>query len=71
LFGVLHSIPQETFHDTFASWLVQRGVSLFKVQQLLGHSSPEMTQKCAKLAPGSVADGVAAVLDQLATERAA
>jgi hypothetical protein len=28
-----------TYHtvwDTFASWLVQRGVSLFKVQQLLG-----------------------------------
>jgi integrase len=54
-----------TFRDTFASWLVQRGVSLFKVQQLLGHSRPAMTQKYAKLAPGSVAD------DQLATERAA
>jgi integrase len=60
-----------TFRDTFASWLVQRGVSLFTVQQLLGHSSATMTQKYAKLAPGAVADEAAAVLDQLATERAA
>jgi integrase len=60
-----------TFRDTFASWLVQRGVSLFKVQMLLGHSDPRMTQKYAKLAPGAVADEAAAVLDQLATERAA
>jgi integrase len=61
-----------TFRDTFASWLLQRGVSLFKVQQLLGHSTPTMTQKYATLAPGAVA----AVLDALArgrprTERAA
>jgi hypothetical protein len=42
-------------------------VSLFKVQQLLGHSTPTMTQKYAKLAPGEVADEAAAVLDQLAT----
>jgi hypothetical protein len=58
-----------TFRDTLASWLVQRGVSLFKVQQLLGHSTPTMTQKYAKLAPGAVADEAAAVLDALALER--
>ena len=60
-----------TFRDTFASWLVQRGVSLFKVQQLLGHSTSMMTQKYAKLAPGAVADEAAEILDQLAGERAA
>jgi len=53
------------------SWLVQRGVSLFKVQALLGHADPRMTMKYAKLAPGSVADEAAEVLDQPATERAA
>jgi len=57
--------------DTFASWLVQRGVSLFKVQALLGHADPRMTQKYAKLAPGAVADEAAAILDQLVNERAA
>jgi integrase len=60
-----------TLRDTFASWLVQRGVSLFKVQALLGHADPRMTMKYAKLAPGAVSDEAAAVLDQLATERAA
>jgi integrase len=60
-----------TFRDTFASWLVQRGVSLFKVQMLLGHSDPRMTQKYAKLAPGAVADEAAAVLDGIWSERAA
>jgi integrase len=60
-----------TFRDTFPSWLVQRGVSLFKVQMLLGHSDPRMTQKYAKLAPGAVADEAAAVLDNIWSERAA
>jgi site-specific recombinase XerD len=54
-----------------ASWLVQAGVSLFKVQQLLGHTTPMVTQKYAKLAQGAVADEAAEILDQLAVERAA
>ena len=58
-----------TFQDIFASWLVQRGVSLQELQQLLGHSDPRMTQKYAKLAPGAVADEVAGVLDALSRER--
>jgi len=57
-----------TLRDTYASWLVQRGVSLFKVQELLGHSDTRMTQKYAKLDPRRVADEVAAVFDALALE---
>lgn len=52
------------FHDlrhTFASRLVQSGVSLQVVQQLLGHSSITITQRYAHLAPDQLADAVAAL----------
>ena len=41
-------------HDlrhTFASLLVNKGVSLYEVQTLLGHGSVQMTQRYAHLAP--------------------
>jgi integrase len=53
-------------HDlrhSYASRLVQRGVNLFLVQQLLGHTSPIMTQRYAHLGPNHLADAVA-VLDE-------
>jgi site-specific recombinase XerD len=49
------------FHDlrhTFATRLVQAGVDLYKVQRLLGHKSPEMTQRYAHHYPESLRDGV-------------
>lgn len=39
--------PKLKFHSlrhTFASWLVQRGVSIYEVSKLLGHSSVNVTQ---------------------------
>jgi integrase len=36
-----------------------RGAPLFTVQKLLGHSNPRMTQRYARLAPGTLADAVA------------
>ena len=49
------------FHDlrhTFATRLVQAGVDLYKVQRLLGHKSPLMTQRYAHHYPESLRDGV-------------
>jgi integrase len=49
------------FHDlrhTFATRLVQAGVELYKVQRLLGHKSPIMTQRYAHHYPESLRDGV-------------
>jgi len=47
-------VPDYTPHDcrhTAASWLVQQGVDLYRVQGLLGHSSYQTTQRYAHLAP--------------------
>ncbi|MGH9783990.1 MAG: phage integrase [Terriglobia bacterium] len=55
------------FHDlrhTFATRLVQAGVDLYKVQQLLGHKSPIMTQRYAHHYPESLREGVE-ILDRL------
>lgn len=40
------------WHDlrhTFASWAVQRGADMYKLQVVLGHKSPQMTQRYAHL----------------------
>ncbi len=39
--------PPHSMRHTCASWLVQRGVSLYEVQHLLGHESFQTTQRYA------------------------
>jgi integrase len=58
------------FHDlrhTFATRLVQAGLDTYKVQRLLGHKSPTMTQRYAHHDPESLRDGVA-ILDRVGTK---
>lgn len=49
------------WHDqrhTFASWLVQKGVPLDQVRDLLGHASIKQTEKYAHLAPENLKQAV-------------
>lgn len=60
-------------HDlrhTCASWLVNAGVPLPEVRDLLGHSSVEMTERYAHLAPENL-KGAVSVLDRLRSGYAA
>lgn len=49
------------FHSlrhTFASWLVQRGVSIYEVSKLLGHSDIKVTEIYAHLKPENLRNAV-------------
>jgi len=49
------------FHDlrhTAASWMVQAGVDLYRVAQILGHRSYQMTMRYAHLQPRHLQDAV-------------
>ena len=67
-------LPGLTPHDlrhTYASWLVEAGVDLYRVQVMLGHSSPQMTMRYARFRPdafGSVADVMRAVTHPVRTD---
>jgi len=50
----LHDVSAHTLRHTCASRLVQAGVSLYEVRQLLGHSSITVTERYSHLAPSSL-----------------
>jgi site-specific recombinase XerD len=49
-------VPHHTFRHTTASWLVQRGVDLFKVKEAMDHASIQTTMRYAHLAPKHMED---------------
>ena len=55
----LEDVRLHDLRHTFASRLVQRGVTLLAVSQLLGHKSLKMTTRYAHLAPSDLKDAVA------------
>ena len=57
--GLDEVIHWHSLRSSFASWLVMKGVSIYAVSKLLGHSEVGVTQKCyAHLAPGSLHEEV-------------
>ena len=59
-------IPDVRLHDlrhSFASFLVNRGVSLYVVQQLLGHGTTRYTQRYAHLTSDTLHEAAEAVSD--------
>lgn len=59
------------FRHTFASWLVQKGVPLYHVQQVLRHADIRQTEKYAHLAPDVARQAVAALDEELKNKKAA
>lgn len=45
----IEGVTPHTFRHTYASWLIQEGVSLAEVGRLMGHTSPLTTQRYAHL----------------------
>lgn len=67
--GVEDARQRVVFHSlrhTFASWLVQRGVPLYTVAELMGHATLEMAKRYSHLAPDTMraaAMGLSGILD--------
>lgn len=57
----LDDVTAHTLRHTCASRLVQRGVSIYKVQKFLGHADIRMTERYSHLAPSDLDEAVTAL----------
>ena len=65
--GGIQDFRSHDLRHTFATRMVQSGKDLYKVEVLLGHKTPIMTQRYAHHYPESLRDGVE-VLDKMKKE---
>ena len=59
--GITNSAQKVVFHTlrhTFCSWLAIRGVPLYTIGKLAGHTTPDMTQRYAKLSPDAKREAI-------------
>jgi integrase len=64
----LKDVRLHDLRHSFASFLVNRGVPLYTVQGLLGHTQPRTTQRYAHLAPQTLLNAAEAISDALRDE---
>ncbi len=48
----------DSLRHTYASWLVEGGVDLYRVKELMGHASIQTTMRYAHLAPDNLRNEV-------------
>jgi site-specific recombinase XerD len=53
-----YKVVWHSLRHTYASWLVQSGVSLYTVQKMLGHSRINMTERYSHLHQENMQDAV-------------
>lgn len=59
--GITDPRQKISFHSmrhTFASWLAGAGCDMFTLQKLLGHETPQMTQRYSHLSPDSLKSAI-------------
>ena len=61
----LENVSFHTLRHTFCSRLVANGATLYEVQQLVGHSTPTMTQAYAHLLPNLASSKATSILNKL------
>ncbi len=54
----LNMVVFHTLRHTFASWLVQKGIDLYKVKELMGHSTIAMTERYSHLGSSDLKNAV-------------
>ena len=67
----LSDVRLHDLRHSFASFLVNQGVSLYVVQGLLGHADARMTQRYAHLAPQTLLDAAEVVSNVICGPREA